>query len=191
MGRVDPGDRKREYYFLEGMTFPAETVISVVCLVSSVLSCYLPLYVCWILCVSSYLYTQCRSYARRRSRCWTALTLRPSLPLPRRLRSATARDALPRPGCSASRPRRVLRRLRPRPHPRLFALSEADSVWLSVFPTAPPPIRAPTSGSAARHRGRASPPRQTSAPPSGAAPAHRSVFAFHHFESSGLGWMRG
>ncbi len=28
MGRVvDPGDRKREYYFLEGMTFPAETVI--------------------------------------------------------------------------------------------------------------------------------------------------------------------
>jgi hypothetical protein len=60
-------------------------------------------------------------------------------------------------------------------HPAFW--TELDSVWLSVFPTAPPPLRAPTSVPAARHRDRAFPTGQTSAPP----PAHRSVVAFHHF----------
>jgi hypothetical protein len=75
-------------------------------------------------------------------------------------------------------PLRALRRRQPRPcPPRSSFWTEIDSVCLSVFPTDPPPTSVP----AARHRCRAFPPGQSSAPPSGTAPGPSFHFRLSPF----------
>ena len=110
------------------------------------------------------------------------LVLHPSSSLPWRLVQDVARVVFPPSACRVSRPRHALRRRRPRlcpPHSSFW--TEIDSVCLSGLPTVPPLLRAPTSVPAARHRCRAFPPGQPSAPPSGAAPGPSFRFRLSPF----------
>ena len=105
------------------------------------------------------------------------LDLRPPPPLLWLPVSVAALAVFTPPSCQSSRPGHALCRRRPRLClPSSPFWTEIDGVWMSLFPTAPPPLPAPTWASAGILLL-----RRPVLPP-----VHRPVFAFHHVVGFGV-----